>query len=550
MADLDAIVLKAMAKDPARRYRSAEQLGDDLRRWLAGKPVRAQPDTLRYRAAKFVGRHRTLVALGAVAVVSLVGGLAAVAWQARIAGQERDVAEGARRRSEDVTGFLLGLFEASNPVGGADSLTSRILLQTGLQRVDELADQPLVQAEMLDALGRIQVGRGQPGEALRLHERGAALREAALGPGVPELATSYRHAAIALRHLGRYAEAEARLREAYALEVAAYGEGSVETTQTMLEIGFLLPYLGRLAEAESVYRRAHAIQTRTLGPDHIRTLRSQLVVALRTRDRDQGEAEELLRDLARRTPAGTDEGRLLGALARLHLGDLLLWRGRDSTEAEALFREALRTQEAVLGTRSLALQHGLGSLADVLAARGRYAEAESLVARRVEINRALLGDENISTIISRTHLAAIRVDQGRLAEAEAIRVEALDGIRRVGGNDHTFVAALLASLADVVSRQGDQARAEALMREAIAVRIRLNGPTHHLVYGYRSQLAVILARRGRLAAAETEAAAALEGLRAVLAADDPLVRAAERSLAEVRARPSSKAGRQTSNVER
>jgi hypothetical protein len=56
-----------------------------------------------------------------------------------------------------VTRFLLGLFEASNPQGGADSLTSRILLLAGLQRVDELADQPLVQAEMLDALGRIQV---------------------------------------------------------------------------------------------------------------------------------------------------------------------------------------------------------------------------------------------------------------------------------------------------------------------------------------------------------------------------------------------------------
>jgi serine/threonine-protein kinase len=98
-ADLDVIILKALAKEPSRRYRSAEQLGDDLRRWLRGDPVRAQPDTLGYRAGKFVRRHRTLVGLAAVAFVSLVGGIAATAWQARVAGRERDVAEAALRRS-------------------------------------------------------------------------------------------------------------------------------------------------------------------------------------------------------------------------------------------------------------------------------------------------------------------------------------------------------------------------------------------------------------------------------------------------------------------
>jgi hypothetical protein len=232
---------------------------------------------------------------------------------------------------------------------------------------------------------------------------------------------------------------------------------------------------------------------------HIRTLRSLLVVALRTRDRDQMEAERILRDVIARAPETTDEGQLLRALTKLHLGDLLIRRGGDSTEAESLFRDALQSQEAVLGDRNLALTHGLGSLADVVASRGRFAEAESLIARRVEISRGLLGDENVSTIIARTHLAGIRVDQGQLAEAEAIRAEALADIRRVAGEEHTYVAGLLASLADVVSLQGDQARAEALMRDALTLRIRLNGPTHHLVYSYRSQLALIPTGGGQTA---------------------------------------------------
>jgi eukaryotic-like serine/threonine-protein kinase len=91
--DLDTIILKALRKEPDRRYATAADLGEDLRRHAEGLPVAAQPDTARYRARKFVGRHRVSVAAAAAVLVALVVGLGAAVVQARVAAQERDRAE-------------------------------------------------------------------------------------------------------------------------------------------------------------------------------------------------------------------------------------------------------------------------------------------------------------------------------------------------------------------------------------------------------------------------------------------------------------------------
>ena len=99
--DLDVIALKALAKEPARRYASAAELADDLRHHLQGQPVAARPDSLVYRASKLVQRHKPSVAAALVVVVFLVGGLGAAVWQAREASAARTRAEAALRQSQE-----------------------------------------------------------------------------------------------------------------------------------------------------------------------------------------------------------------------------------------------------------------------------------------------------------------------------------------------------------------------------------------------------------------------------------------------------------------
>ncbi len=97
--DLDNIILKALRKEPERRYQSVQEFSDDIRRHLSGLPVTATADTKLYRLSKFVGRHRMGVAAGSLAalVIFAVSGIAV--WQGITANRERSSAE---RRFEQV----------------------------------------------------------------------------------------------------------------------------------------------------------------------------------------------------------------------------------------------------------------------------------------------------------------------------------------------------------------------------------------------------------------------------------------------------------------
>ena len=106
--DLDNIVLKAMRKEPHRRYESAAEFSEDIRRHLVGLPVIARKDTWSYRSAKFVRRNRIAVGAGALVLIALIGGVVATAWEARATRQEK-------ARAESINSFLEQMLNYSNP---------------------------------------------------------------------------------------------------------------------------------------------------------------------------------------------------------------------------------------------------------------------------------------------------------------------------------------------------------------------------------------------------------------------------------------------------
>ncbi|HSR42665.1 MAG TPA: serine/threonine-protein kinase, partial [Longimicrobiales bacterium] len=143
--DLDAIALKALRPEPARRYGSAEALAQDLERFLAGEPVQARKGSRIYRLGKLVRRHRAVAGAGVTAVVTLAVGGGVAAWQAGVARQERDEAQLARVQAEEVSDFLMELFRIGDPLSGdGGAVTARDLVGRGLQRADALAGQPEV----------------------------------------------------------------------------------------------------------------------------------------------------------------------------------------------------------------------------------------------------------------------------------------------------------------------------------------------------------------------------------------------------------------------
>ena len=501
--DLDTIVLKALAKEPWRRYASADSLADDLRRHLEKKPVRARPDTWRYRATRFVQRNRVAVAAACLLLLTLAGGLAASSWQAALARHERDRAEAALRRSEDVTALLIGLFEAARPgAASADTATSRAILQQGAARISELGGQPVVQAQMLDALGMVLVSLGRYDEARDMLGRGLELRRREFGDESAETAASLIHLARALRAGSEYLAADSLLRRALAIQRQTVGSNDPIIAETLLELAALKPYLGRNDLAREQVLEALAIRERAFGPDHVDVGRAMVRVAAFARLR--GDYDEAL-----------EYGRRGVALVRRHLGDrdaevgandfVLADIERDAgndAEAERLYREGLAIQGDAYHGDHIDMIHGLSNLATLLTVHGQHTEAEALYRRALAIRERTVGPESGAAAAAHEELSVSLAAQGRLEEAERERRRGLELWRRSVGSEHAAVAASMAGLAEIVAARGRLGDAEQLFRDAIAMRTRLLGPDHALVALDEMHLGTVLARARRFAEAE------------------------------------------------
>jgi non-specific serine/threonine protein kinase/serine/threonine-protein kinase len=223
--DLDTIVLKAMQKDPARRYASVEQFGQDVAAYVAGLPVRARPDTIRYRTTKFVSRHKAGFAAGVLVVVSLAGGLVATTWEAHIARSERARAE---RRFNDVrrlaNSFLFEFHDAIEPLPGSTKARA-LVVRRALEYLDglarESADDPSLERELGSAYEKVGDVQGLPNfanlgdvnGALKSHRAALAIRQvlAARQPAdtalQKELATTYSHLSAVLMQTASLADA-------------------------------------------------------------------------------------------------------------------------------------------------------------------------------------------------------------------------------------------------------------------------------------------------------------------------------------------------------
>ena len=166
LGDLDAIVAKALAKAPRERYSTIAELTADLRAWRDGRPVSAAPQSVAYRARRFVRRHRGTVAAGIAITVAVIAGATATAWQAHVAARERDKAQNRFRQVREFSRSLLfDVHKALRPVPGATEARRRLLLSRAVQFLDGLAadagNDDALKFELAEGyrrLGSVQVG--------------------------------------------------------------------------------------------------------------------------------------------------------------------------------------------------------------------------------------------------------------------------------------------------------------------------------------------------------------------------------------------------------
>ena len=514
--DLDHIVMMAMRKEPKRRYASVADLANDVRHYLAGRPVSAQVDRWHYRARKFVTRNpvATTVAVGSIAVV--LGFTFLTLKQSQIIAGERDRALQAESRAESEAGvarktsdFLTRLFNTADPrESGSREVTAHDLLLAGVR---ELGDEnieldPAVRASLHLDLGLALVNLEHFDDGIPSMRMSVTLNEKIYGADSLKAAEAKHRLGDVLRRVNRLDEAFELLTEALETRRRHIQEDSYEIADSYNNLAILAIEQGRYRESEDLQQASIEMHGRLTGPgspEYGVPLCNMAVLKLR-----QGrlsEAGEMLQDAESALRKGSDTGsvywvrwnlaRTLQAKGQLDLTRELLeatreeylplvgpahsrilsmtrdiastWRmlgeyekaGRTLDDLEPRLRE-------IFGEESVQWVHFLVERGRLDRATGDPDSAVTRIRKAIDIHAQLRGSRHYRTVRFQQWLAEAEIDLGRMASAE-------EGLRRAlsilpDPNDYVTIerAAILTRLGRVLRSQGRLDEAADTLAEA------------------------------------------------------------------------------------
>jgi tetratricopeptide (TPR) repeat protein len=481
--DLDWIVMRAMDPDRNRRYETANGFALDLERHLSDEPVLARPPNVMYRFRKFVRRNRAGVVAATGLAAAIFGGL--IGTSAALIRAVRAEAAVAREATvaEQVSDFLVGLFEVSDP-GEAlgNSITARELLDSGAVRItDELADQPLVQTRLLLTMGDAYRSLGLYNQAKAVLEKALALRQTQFGADHPEVAEVLYQLGQILRVQGDYAEAERLYHRALTIQGDQLGPNDPAVAATLSGLGSSYTSQGRFDQAEPLLERSLRIREQVLDPND------------------------------------TDIASSLGALAslRYHKGSY--------EEADSLFGRALAIREHAYGSDHPSVAQTLSDLGGVRWSQGQLDEADQLFRRSLDIRTRMLGPDHPRLASILNNLGVLAWTLGDYAEADNLYTQALGIYEHALGSEHPRTAGALNNLAETRWKLGNYQEAEQLFRRALAVKEGVLEPQHPSIAITLNGLANVLRDQGRYAEAETLYRRALGIRESALGPNDPYV---------------------------
>jgi serine/threonine-protein kinase len=463
-----------------------EALAEDIQRHLAGRTVRARPDSRGYRISTFVKRNRTAAILAAVAAFGLLGGSVATTIFAVQANQERVRGEREAERAVAARDFVVGLFAGLDPdrLQGRTTFTRDELIDLGVQNLDGLEAQPALKASVLNTLGQVafNLGDGERAEGF-FREAYSLLSEV---EGEPEVATSMMGIGEVLRSELSFPEAEDWFRGALASRLETLAPGDPRIAEGMLALAFILYNRDDLEGAEEIYLELRDSDAQL--PLRFRSTVREGLANVRGRQGRFVEAEALYREALRLRREGV--GSLDAAAGRTlwGLGQSLFYLDR-LDEAEEAYREALGVHRQIYGENHPDVARGFLNLGQPLLGKGELTEAAEAFAEAAR--RYPEGHPLRASALHWLGIAAFRGEQ--FGRAETHFREALEAYLENPGSGASIAAVRLV-LARTLMTRGAFQEAESLLRQALAWEEDGNGATAD---GIRDAMAELFARRGR-----------------------------------------------------
>ena len=429
--DLDWIVLRALEKDPERRYRSVADLAADIGNYLEHKPVLAGPPSRSYRFRKLVRRHRAafVTTLSIAAVAALGAGLTIAGWLRA----QRAEAEAEQRLavSRAMTRFLAGTFRPLwDGDRSIDDITGREILTRGADQVPlSLGEHPEAQAAVLIDFGTMYRQAGLLEESAALMRQSVELRGEVLGPDHPQTLFSRLRLGQVLADLGRYDAAIAEYTAARVSEELADGDRRL----IVRDMGKALQALGRHDEALPYLQEHRETIAATYGDESF-----QHGLALRSLASCQAK---------------------LGQVAA----------------AEQSFGQSLERLEAAFGPDHPQVQFTLNNWAILHWELGEYEQARPLLQRALQIIERTRGPEHPQTASVMNNLGVLMIELREFEQARVLLERSYQVRRERLPADHPEIAVSLLNLGRVFAEIGERARASASFEQGLAHRERYLG---------------------------------------------------------------------------
>ncbi len=515
--ELDWIVMKALEKERDRRYESVGDLRADLLRLLADEPVSACPPSVRYRAAKWLRRHRVLAASTLIVALSLLLGLIGTTLQADRAWRAEALAE---RRFLDERAARL---RADTETARADRERDR----ANVEAATAAAINEFLQFDLLapvDVANRIERGLGESSDIdlMTLLDR-AASRIDGRFDDQPTVDVSLRQTlARCYVSLGRYDVADAQLRRAVEIGRDRLVSDDPVALGAMILQADVARLQGDLTSADTLLNE---VQRRLEGSSDASDELSRSVLGSRLVLRHaQGRSEEALAIAAQLLQgfAASSEVETRNALTtRSNLAVQLAELGLHA-EAEAEHRQVHQARERLLGPDHPDSLNSLKNLAVALDNRGDYAQAlrgfEQVAARY----RELYGPDHPETLSAEGNRGHLLTRLSRLDEAEALLRATITRSEQVLGKEHELTVGLSGRLATVDEFQGRHAESLELRERVLAFFTARFGDVHPDTILARSNYATVLGKLKRFGEADESLSQALAGARSTLGDRHPL----------------------------
>lgn len=448
--DLDNIVLKAMNKDPLRRYVSVEQFSEDIRRYLVGLPVTAQKDSSVYRLSKFIKRHKFGFTSSVAFIFLLIASLITITWQANIASKERDIAKLETQKVETVNNFLQEMLSSVDPNEVGKDVKVYDMLKKASEKVGkDFGSHPEIEASLRKTIGKTLI------------------------------------------NLSEYEEAKPHLIKSFEINKKVFGRNSYQSAESLHELALYYHWISNLLTADSLYKESISIFR--MNSDSPPRAVASVLNNYGTLLQDQSRFDESLKyfydayDIFVKN-FGSDDRDVASTANNIAMSLEAL---NELDRAMEYYNKSLNIYLKKYGSDRPEISTIYNNLAYIYISKNDFVTAENYFKKSLELKIKTLGENHSLVGLAYMNLGAVQYTTKKLTEAEKNILTSISIFKQSLGKEHIWYALSDFWYAKILIERSEYNRAEELLKSALLVYKKNYEGEHPNIVSAYAELGVI-----------------------------------------------------------